>query len=227
MNQPQYIYAGPSWAVSSYPQDSDATNLSKEWNIPCINVSQPGSGVLSQLKEIKQALETNPLPVVWIYNEPLRDVKQATGLWMPEFIQKADWRELSEKSNQFCLEKINELGVPVLLIGGHRDVVNCDYENITVAHPSWQKWLAQQAGISFDDKECWGYELVQVAIHENQNVKPDPELVDSIFDIILFWEELQHRDWFFEVHPNKRGNVEFAKFLKPVVDKFLKEASNG
>jgi hypothetical protein len=243
MGQPQYIYAGGSWAGSSFPQDLDATNLSREWNIPCVNVSQPGLSVLSELKEIKQALKTNPLPVIWVYNEPLRDVKQTTGLWMLEFIQRADWRELSKKSNQFCLEKINALGVPVLLIGGGRDITDCEFENITVGHPSWQKWLAEQAGMSVVDgvidvnisstgknyklTNCWGYESVQAAIHENQNIRPDPELVDTIFDIILFWEELQKRDWFFEVHPNKRGNVEFAKFLKPVVDKFLKENTNG
>lgn len=242
MNNPLYIYAGPSWAVSSYPVSSDATNLADEWKIEKITVADNATGVAEQLRRVKRALKENVLPVVWIYNEPIGDLELITGLSTRDFVQRKDWKAIVEECNKFSLESINSVGVPVFVIGGHRDIVDCDYQNITVGHHSWQKWLAEQAGMRITDdiievtpadggnynlSHCWGAEIIHRFLHSNTDISPDKKLLDSVWDMYFFWDELQKRNWFFEVHPNKRGNVEFAKFLKPSIDKFLKDNSNG
>lgn len=239
---PRFIYTGPSWAASSYPINQDSTSLAKEWGIPYINASEFGSSIVKNLKSIKAILKNKSLPVVWICNSTLLDITESTDMSIEQTIQSTEWKDLFKKCDNYCFEQINSLGVPVLLIGGHQDIKDCEYENITIGHDSWQKWLAEQSGMtiqnnivqvdpadggSYSLEYCWGAEIVHRVIHENPSIKPDPNLLNSVWDIYYFWEELQRRDWFFEVHPNKRGNVEFAKFLKPVVEKFLEENKNG
>lgn len=239
---PKFIYTGPSWAASSYPIDENSTNLAKEWNIPYIDTSAAASSVLDNLKSVKNILRNERLPIIWIYNSTLGNMLEATNLSVNRVIEQPTWQDLFNQCNRYCLEQINSLDVPVLLIGGHQDIQDCDYKNITVGHISWQKWLAEQAGMPINDgiiqvtpadggnyplEYCWGAEVVHRKIHEDPLINPDPALLSAVWDIYYFWEELQQRDWFFEVHPNKRGNVEFAKFLKPVVEKFLEENKNG
>ena len=239
---PRYIYAGPSWAVSSFPESQDSTNLAWEWEISNIGTAAHGSSVIYQRDSISEVLETHRLPIIWVYNEPLNSVIETMGIDLSVFVTRKDWKQILAECNRYCLAQINNLGVPVLLIGGHSDVVDCDYPNITVGCHSWQKWLAEQSGMSvvddiikvtppdggnYDLGHCWGAETVHRYLHQHPDVKPDPDLLNAVWDVYYFWDELQRRDWFFEVHPNKRGNIEFAKFLKPTVDKFLEENSNG
>lgn len=241
MSDPLFIYAGPSWASTSYPVEHDATNLALEWQLPCINVSQPGSSFTHQLLQVKQCLETQKLPVIWVYNDPLTVLPEASGLSYADFMTRNDWQDTRAAVNRWCLTKINELPVPVLLIGGHCDVFDCDHANIAVAHASWQKWLAVQSGMHITDdviqvtpadggnyplQLCWGAEILQKMLHDDDRIKPSPTLLDAIWDIYYFWEELERRGWFFEVHPNRRAHVEFARFLAPAVKTFL-ETNHG
>lgn len=241
MPDPLFIYAGPSWAASSYPVDANSTNLSLEWNLPCINVSRPASSTFDQLDAIRRQSQSAHRPVIWIYNDPLTVLESVTSKSLRDFVQDPFWFEIYREVNQICLDRINDIGMPVLLIGGHCDVFDCDHENITIAHPSWQKWMAETSGMRVLDGVidveptdggnyqldlCWGAEVVQRFLHLNQGVKAHASLVDSMWDIYFFWDELQRRDWFFEVHPNKRANIEFAKFLRSTVNLFL-EKPNG
>lgn len=242
MLESKYIYAGPSWAASSFPQGLDATNLSKEWQIPCISVAECGSTVLGQLERVGKILDQKKMPVIWVYNEPISDINQMLGIDLEEFVQQEDWKTLRDRCNQICLNRIDELGVPVLMIGAHSDITGNVGPNITIGCDSWQKWLAKRAGMlvndniikvdpadggNFDLSHCWGAEIIHRFLHENTTITPARSLVDAIWDVYYFWQELQARDWFYEVHPNKRGNIEFAEFLKPTVDNFLGEYLNG
>ena len=230
-----FIYTGPSWAASSYPVGTTATNLAKEWGLPCNNYSKPGSSVLGCLKSIKT---NSSLPIVWVYNEPLGCLTEATGLTKAQFIQRSDWRDVWEDCNQFCLKAIDDLNKPVLLIGAHSDIVNCNYSNITVGHASWQKFLAQQAGMTVDNdsvyvtmedggnfniQHCWGGEVIHRFMHENPDISPSVEITNAVWDIFFFWKELEKANLFHDVHPNFQGNKLFAEFLKPTVEKFLED----
>lgn len=244
MTSHQLIYTGPSWAHSSYDppntvEYANPTSLAKEWNIPCLDLSKPGSGVLDRVTRVTNTKNSGTvLPIVWIYNEPLVDLKDATGMDLAEFVQRSDCIDIWKECNRWCLNKINDIGLPVLLIGGHCDIVDCDFSNITVGHDSWQKYIAELAGLKVDNNtvyvkmddggdysfdRCWGAEVVHRFIHQHQNIQPSQEIVNAIWDIFFFWKELEKANLFFEVHPNKRANQEFAKFLLPVVNKFLQD----
>lgn len=234
-NEMKFVYTGPSWAVSSFPVENKSTNLAKEWGIPYLNYSMHASNVLSQLPIVDK---TKSLPIIWCYHEPIGCLTAATGLSNAQLIQRSDWKDVWEDCNQFCLKAINDLNRPVLLIGAHSDIVNCDYKNITVAHPSWQKFLAHQAGMSIkgntvnvkiNDGEdffvntCWGAEILHRAIHEHPHLTPSIEVTNAVWDILFFWKELEKADLFSDVHPSYQGNKLFAEFLKPIVIKFLQD----
>ena len=233
----KYIYTGPSWANSSYPITDHSTNLAREWGIPYIDMTQKGVGVLAQVQSIKKL--NSKLPIIWVYNEPILNLETITGISIDNFLQRSDWKDLWNECNQHCLSAIASLGVPVLLIGGHSDIVDCNHSNITVACDSWQKWLAQQAGLTVDNgvvsvkmddggdfliKHGWGAEIAHRYLHEHPAINPDPGLMNSVWDIFFFWKELEKANLFYEVHPNLQGNQLFAKFLLPTVTNFLQES---
>lgn len=237
----QFIYTGPSWAQRSYDPPNtteyhNPTSLAKEWNIPCIDLSTIGASVLNKVEALINCKPS--LPIIWIYNEPILDLVDITGMQMDEFIQRSDWHEIWQECNRRCLEKINSIGLPVLLIGAHSDIVDCEFSNITVGCASWQKYLAQLAGIKIDNnriyvkmddggdfsfEQCWGAEIAHRFIHEHPNTMPSQEITNAIWDIFFFWKELEKANLFFEVHPNKKANQQFAQFLLPVVTKFLQD----
>jgi hypothetical protein len=230
-----YTYTGPSWAASSYPiEDKNATNLAKLWNIPHIDQSAPGTNVLQNLENLKETTG----PVVWLYNEPISLIKHVCKLNLSDLLIRDDWQDIWKECNQFCLKSIAKLGRPVLLIGSSSDIVDCDYENIVVGHKSWQRFLAEQAGMitrkgkinvkmddggSFSFRHCWGAELVHKTMHENPNIEPNKSLIDSVWDIFFFWKQLEKYDLFNDVHPNLRANELFAKHTKPIIEKFLED----
>ena len=237
----QFIYTGPSWAHSSFDppntvDHSHPTNLAREWQIPCVNLSQPSTSVLNRVEAV--AKSDIKLPIVWIYNEPLNNLKDVTGMDFVEFIQRSDWLDIWKECNRWCLNKINNINLPVLLIGGHSDIVDCNFSNITIGYDSWQKYIAKLAGFKVDNNkvyvtmdngadyafdQCWGAEVVHKMIYKHNNIKPSQEITNAVWDIFFFWKALEKADLFFEVHPNKRSNQHFAKFLLPTVNKFLQE----
>jgi hypothetical protein len=230
----RYVYTGPSWAASSYPLGHSSTNLAKEWSIPFANYARPASNALQCVRH----LPSSNLPVVWVYNEPLGCVYEATGLNLSDVLTRPDWKDIWEACNQFCLQKIANLNRPVLLIGAHSDIVNCEHQNIVIAHDSWQKFLAQQAGMTVDQgtvyvkmddggdftvSQGWGAEVLHRCMHENPNITPCTEVTDAIWDIFFFWKNLEKADLFHDVHPSLKGNQLFAEFLKPTIIKFLED----
>ena len=230
-----YTYTGPSWAASSYPiEDENATNLAKLWNIAHIDQSAHGSDAMQNLHSLKKTKG----PIIWIYNEPIGVLKRATNMEKKEFLTRDDWKEIWQECNQFCLNSIARLGRPVLLFGAHSDIVDCDHANIVVGHKSWQRFLAEKAGmitrkgkinVTMDDggsysfRQCWGAEVVHRTMHENPDIRPNESLTDDVWDIFFFWKQLEKQDLFNDVHPNLRGNKLFAEYTKPMVEKFLED----
>jgi len=235
----QYLYGGSCWAAKSFdPDDHFKTNLATEWGIPHTNLTKEGIHVLDSLDRISQHPDKKS-PVIFLYQEPLGDIESITGISFEEFLTRKDWKILRDQCNQYCLDKIDSLDRPVLLIGAiHNAVNNGIYKNITVGHINWQLWLAEQAGMEVVDQTVhvtpadggnyclnyfWGAEQAQKVLHENPSVKPDKKLLDAIWDVFFFWKELENANLFYEVHPNYNGNKLFAEFLKPTVLKFLNE----
>jgi hypothetical protein len=235
---PQFIYAGSSWAAKSFDPDKHVyTNLATEWGIPHTNLTKLAISVLDSFDRIVQHPDKK-LPVIFLYHDPIGDIERIIGISFKEFLTRADWKILWDQCNQSCLAKIDSLDRPVLLIGAVTSVINGVYKNITVGHVNWQLWLAEQAGMEVVDQTVhvtpadggnfflnyfWGAQGAQKYLHENPSVKPDKKLLDAIWDVFFFWKELENANLFFEVHPNYNGNKLFAEFLKPTVLKFLNE----
>lgn len=234
--EPQYLYGGSSWAHRSFdPGRALKTNLAKEWAIPHYDCTKNAISVLESLKLVTDD-PNNTLPVVFLYHDPINDLESITGMPFKEFITRKDWKSIWNQCNQYCLDKIDSLDRPVLLIGAVAGVDNDAYKNITVGHYNWQLWLAEQAGMKVVDRSVyvtpadggnywlnyfWGAGDAQRFLHENSTVNPDNTALDAIWDVFFFWKELEKADLFFEVHPNYSGNKLFAEFLKPTVLKFL------
>ena len=195
----QYIYTGPSWAASSYPVQSNSTNLATEWAIPFVNLSLQATSVLNRINALTRS--QHRLPVIWVYNEPILDLQNITGMSMTEFIQRSDWQDVRNECNHYCLSAIASLDLPVLLIGGHSDIVDCNYKNITVACNSWQKWLAELANMPVHDHmvsvnmedggnfvidNAWGAEVIHRFMHEHPEINPESSLVDNVWDILYY-----------------------------------------
>ena len=230
-----FIYTGPSWAASSFPEGVSATNLARQWDIPHINFALSASNVLRCIEKVKSH---TLLPVVWIYHEPLGCLTEATGLSYTELLRRSDWKDIREDCNQFCLQQIANLNRPVLLIGGHSDIINCEHSNIVVGHKSWQKFLAEKAqmhvdndqiyvkmddGGNFSFKNCWGAEVMHRIMHENPDIDPSAEITGAVWDIFFFWKELEKANLFYDVHPNLQGNKLFAAETKQTVINFLED----
>ncbi len=226
-----YTYTGPSWAASSYPvadevvASGEAINLAKLWNMPHVDQSRPGVHAITNLKKLYEQKEKGP--VVWIYNEPLNVLERATNMEEKEFLISNNWKEIWHECNQFCLNSIARLGRPVLLFGAHSDIVDCEHNNIQVGHKSWQRFLAEQAGMVTNKikvpEVCWGADVVHRYMYQNTKIKPNKDLVDEVYNVFAFWKHLEKSNLFYDVHPNLRGNKLFAEYTKPIVEKFLED----
>jgi len=230
-----YTYTGPSWAASSYPiEDANATSLAKLWNIPYVDQSFHGASFMNNFETLRKTKG----PVVWLYNEPISMLKRATNMEDSEWLARDDWKDIWLECNQFCLNSLARIGRPVLLIGAHSDIVDCNHANITVGHRSWQHFLADQAGMvtrkgkinvtmdngnSFSFRHCWGVDPVHRKMHRDVHVKPSKSLVDEVLNIFFFWKQLEKQNLFFQVHPTLRANQLFAEYMKPIVTKFLED----
>jgi hypothetical protein len=247
----QFVYTGTSWAAQSFdplapgeiPDSSNVgkissriTNLAREWGISHRNISKAGTSNLNRLDAFYN--EKIQKPIVWIYGEPLADLEQITGLSKATFIARPDWKDIQQECNQYCLKRIADTNLPILLIGAASDVVDCNYNNITVIN-SWQKWLAEQAKLSVDkntvhvnitNKEiinvdyCWSADIVHSWIRQNSETIPNKQLVESIWNIFSLWKKLEDAGLFYQVHPNYRSTELFAQYLKPSVEKFLMDS---
>lgn len=215
----KFVYVGPSWAYSGYPVEIERNNLALEWGIPHIDLSRPGTPILTCLERVKQ-MSPPTMPIVWVWGDPIANHREILDISLEDILVSDSWRLIKETLNQYCLARINELDRPVFLIGGHSDIENCNYPNITVAHHSWQKWLGQQAGVVPPD-HCWAADIAHARMHQPPKFRPAKSVVDSMWDVYNYWEALEKHDLFFEVHPSKKGNIEFARFLKPQLDNFL------
>jgi hypothetical protein len=216
-----YNYVGPTWAQRSFdPPGIQQTNFAKVWQIPYVGhvfPSQPPSTIADKLKSL-------PGPTVWIYSDPWGDIPRLTGCSLSEFVSRQDWFDIWQEANQKILHKINAFDVPVFLIGTHCDVVDCNFSNITVAHPSWQKYMSEQLGLVHDNsiviegrtiKHCVAQEIYFRFFYENPDIKVDLGLKDLITDQWMLWEQFRCQGLMFYYHPTRRSYQNFANYLKP------------
>lgn len=106
-------------------------------------------------------------PVIWILCDPVariyydeQTVRQTwpcykddieTEQWVTKLIHSPDWMTIRNELLHCDLSDMNDLGLPIGILGSHSDIDPLDvvnYENLTVIEPSWQNILCQEAGIT-------------------------------------------------------------------------------
>ena len=218
------LYVGPSWATRSYDtpdgSESDYTNLYKELNLENFGIEFLAFGGASNqhfIDYLTGNYKTNFYKkdydaIIWVYCEPLIELKLQGK--MQEFLESEDFWNMRLSANKKILDQLDQIGKPIALIGSHSDIVDCNYKNITVIHPSWQKFLAEHAGIELK-YGGWGAEVAHMQlVTEYKDIKPSNNLVDAITEQFSAWRRLEYHRLFSWCHPNKKGNELFAKKIK-------------
>lgn len=218
----EIFYIGPSWAVRSFDtvegSEENYTNLLKEWNIDARNLSKLGLSNENCLGIIRRQSLDNCKGIIWVYCEPILQVEHE---FKQALIEDEDFWAAREKINQQTFKWMNELNIPIGLIGGHSDIVHCNQPNIEVIHPSWQKFLADEVGV--DLEHGWGAEIAhRYATYEFPGTTPSWACVDLICDTFTSWTKMELTGMFRGCHPTKKGNELFAKEIKSNIDNFIK-----
>ena len=226
-------YVGPSWAVRSFDNSSGyetdlngGTNLIKEMGL----LNEPGLEITSLARLaatnigclnsiLYENQDTKFDGIIWVYCGIISDLIHFLPISKKELFKSENFWQIREELNQRILSKINDLNIPVALIGAHSDVVNCDYPNITVIHPSWQKFLGNDLRCGWE-AEVAHREIIEINVTET-NFKPSKSVVNLIVDTLGDWHNLEMLGVFNNVHPNRKGNELFAKEIKPSVYSFI------
>jgi hypothetical protein len=210
------LYIGPSWAERSYDTpngtEDNFTSLAKELNLPVTNWAKRGSSNIKLLDRIKNS-DTKFDAIIWVFAEPLLSIKDEkwSDAMVAELVNSANWWSLRQELLNNILDKISALEVPIALIGAHSDVGIKDYKNITVIHPSWQKFLAEHAGVELE--HGWGAEVGHLMMLKN-DITPSKEFVELTSNTFKAWKEMELKGVFNWCHPTKTGNQLFAQEIK-------------
>lgn len=230
LKENSFIYVGPSWAATSFGHE-EPTNLLEQWELSAVNYSQRGKRNLDFIRIPDYNIDR---PCVWVFCEPL--VELFKGVRNPQegdrdypgiasYLDAVDHRLHHSKLKRQQLEQMNNLGVPIGLIGSHCDVYESDIqglENLSIIHPSWQQWMKDQCQLT-DFTLNFGCDIANNMIQEiGFNNVPNKVLVDDIWNQYVTWNELQVQGLFHKTHPNRKSNIEFAKETRDAVVDFLK-----
>ena len=226
------LYVGPSWANRSFDtpegDESEYTNLAQELNISVDNFSK---SALTNLAIINHIIPKNYKElyqgIIWVYSEPIGDLsslhRYTTDLnyiTPKTFIESEDFWEMRKETNRYILKEMSKINCPIGLIGAHSDIENCNHSNITVIHPSWQKFLAQYTSVTLEDG--WGAEVAhRYIMTEYKDITPSHNIVNKISDTFAAWHKMELHRVFNWCHPNKKGNELFAKEIKSSVQSFI------
>lgn len=225
-----YNYIGPTWADRSFdPPGIDPTNFAKVWGYPTQQFIYPSAPPGSIADWVKQKIGN--LPTVWVYSDPWGDIPRLTGISHAELVTRPDWFNIWRDANRQVLSKINSLGVPVFLIGTHCDIIDCEFSNIFIGHPSWQYFMAESLDLVSDGhiqidnqtiNHCIAQEIYFRFSYENPEIKYHNSLNDLVISQWMLWEEFYKTGLMYEHHPTSKSYRVFAEYLRPSLDNWLK-----
>ena len=238
------LYLGPSWAVQSYESvngDNDPvkTNLAAELNlINFTSIAQFSNTNLDQLttaiKFMGENPELAPFRIVFVLSNSLKDAPNYYNLSPEQFAYKFlvsnDPIEIVKDLEKVFYKKLNELDIPIALIGAHTDVVDFNFkEHITIVHPSWQNFLGSLCGV--DAFFGWPAEIANLWLQGRLSydtyidiVTPSKEVVFEIDRLSSKWTTIATNKLWTVVHPSILGNQLFAKEIANSFNKWIDNA---
>jgi hypothetical protein len=230
------LYLGPSWAVQSFESpcgvdDPVRTNLAQELELKdYTSLALYASNNFDQLSHaqhfIQQHPELAPFRIVFVSANSLSHGYKIFNMsqvdFAKTFLLSNDPLDMVQSLEQQFYQHLNQLGVPVALIGAHTDITCQSHDNITVIHPSWQNFLIKHCGLNSvygwaaDIAHGWLQGIVVPKVGEVEHFDlgrdPSPAVVEEIHKIIFdTWMEIEKHKLFRSCHPSILGNQLFAK----------------
>lgn len=227
MTQPSILYVGSSWAQRSFDSpdgsETDYTNLMRELKIDVIDVSKPSATNFECISLIKR-YKTQIQAVIYVYCEPFGDLICRPQCYEQEkqMLTNPGFFQARQVIDQEILQSIAlaTKNIPVALIAGPSDIENCNYSNITVVHPSWQKFLSDAVGVNLNIG--WAAEIAhRELMHKFKHLNPSDELIDAISGQFDAWHKMELKRVFNWCHPNRKGNELFAGEIKSTMQTWL------
>lgn len=229
----RFIFAGDSWALKGFTEENhDIGNddpmpgdvrLADHWPWSYELCVTPGKGNLSCLQKLHRKAIAPHIPIIWVFTEPGRDYNLITGRSEFEWMESENIFEIRKTLEKEIFARISsEIPNPIAFIGGLSDV------NVDLAHQygyrvlcaSWQKWIADTLSSQWFE---FGWGAGDIGWRADYNhVRPSRAATFAWDELIKEWCWWQDHGYFCHEHPSPRANKEFADFLKPTVEEWLR-----
>lgn len=228
-----YIFAGDSWALKGFTEENYSlgnrdplpgdTRLADHWGIDYKLCLTPGQGNLACLNKLKKMNVDTSVPIVWVFTEPGRDYNIITGNAEFGWMESEEIFEIRKDLTKETYARLkNEVANPIGLIGGLSDIDTelAESHGFFVLHPSWQKWIAETLNSQWF-QFGWGACDIGWRSHYN-NVTPSKAATFAWDEQIKEWCWWEEHGYFCHEHPTPKANKEFAEYLQPKVELWLK-----
>ena len=228
-----YIFAGDSWALKGFtdlnynkgnqqPLPGDE-RLADHWPWPYQHCLTPGQGNLACLDRLVAMRVPVDVPVVWVWTEPGRDYGRVRNAPPHEWIEREDIFSIRTSLNHAIMSEIRDrVSNPIAFVGGLIDVdpLLAHAFGFDVLCPSWQQWIATRLDSKWF-QHGWGASDVGWRMHSD-NITPGRAATFAWDEQIKEWCWWEEQGYFCHEHPTPRANAEFAQYLQPKVEQWLK-----
>lgn len=229
----ELIFAGDSWALKGFTNENynigndqplpGDIRLADHWPWTYQHCLTPGKGNLVCLDRLIRSNVPKHIPIIWVYTEPGRDYGRIQNAPPHEWIEREDIFELRAILDHAIMTEIrSRIDNPVAFIGGLSDVdpVLAQALGFHVLCPSWQRWIAEKLNSRWFEFG-WGACDVGWRMYSDKIV-PSKVATFAWDEQIKEWCWWEDQGYFCHEHPTPRANQEFAEYLKPKVEAWLK-----
>jgi len=232
-----YIFAGDSWALKGFTTDNynkanrqplpGDVRLADHWPWSYQHCLTPGEGNLSCLDRLISMRVPPTVPVIWVWTEPGRDYGRINRAPPHEWMQKENIFNVRTQLDHAIMSEIAErIENPIAFIGGLSDVdpLLAQRFGFDVLCTSWQQWIANTLNSQWFVKG-WGASDVGWRMHSS-GITPSRAATFAWDEQIKEWCWWEDQGYFCHEHPSPRANLEFAEYLKPRVEQWLKNQTS-
>jgi len=229
-----FIFAGDSWALKGFTEENyhysnedpmpGDVRLADHWPWLYDYCLAPGKGNIFCMEKLRKKNVDPKIPVIWVFTEPGRDYGLITGRPEFEWIESENIFEIRKSLEKETFSRIrDEIKNPIGFIGGLSDIDIdlAEYYGFTVLHPSWQQWIAKKLNSQWF-KFGWGACDIGWRADYN-NVVPGKTATFAWDEQIKEWSWWEEQGYFCHEHPTPMANQEFAKYILPIVERWLNE----
>jgi hypothetical protein len=233
----KYIFAGDSWALKGFTNDNyDKGNsapvpgdvrLADHWPWQYKHCLAPGQGNLACLDRLIAMRVPATVPVVWIWTEPGRDYGRVKNAPPHEWIEREDIFDVRTSLSHAIMSEIqSRVSNPIAFIGGLSDVdpLLTKAFGFDVLCESWQSWIAKTLNSQWFEAG-WGASDVGWRMHSD-GIVPGRAATFAWDEQIKEWCWWEEQGYFCHEHPTPRANQEFAQYLQPGVEQWLKNQTS-